>query len=56
MCVVLQAQLLMSNFDEAKLCLKKVVKLLQDHSQLTDTETDQKRLNTGRHIMHFTYS
>ena len=37
----------MSNFHEAKLCLKKVVRLLQDHSRLAETEADQRKLNIG---------
>ena len=37
----------MSNFDEAKSCLKKVVRLLQENSQLAETEADQRKLNTG---------
>ena len=37
----------MSNFDEAKSCLKKVVRLYHENSQLAETGADQKRLNTG---------
>lgn len=46
----------MSNFDEAKSCLKKLIRLLQENSHLSETDTDQRKLNTGiyRHsIPHF---
>ena len=37
----------MSNFNEAKTCLKKAVRLLQENSQLAETEADQKKLSAG---------
>lgn len=37
----------MSNFHEAKSCLKKVVRLFQENSQLEETDTDQRKLSTG---------
>ena len=43
----LQAHLLMSNFHEAKSCLKKVVRLFQENSQLGETDTDKRKLSTG---------
>ena len=41
----------MSNFDEAKSCLKKVVRLLQENSQLAETESDQRKLSAGLNVI-----
>ena len=42
----------MSNFHEAKSCLKKVVQLFQENSQLGETEVDQRKLSTGTLHVH----
>ena len=38
---------MLSNFDEAKSCLKKAVKISQENSQLAETEADQRKINAG---------
>ena len=43
----------MSNFQGAKSCLKKAIRLFQEHSQQGETEVEQRKLDKGTHIHSF---
>ena len=45
--MLLQAELLLLNFQSAKSYLKRAVRLLTEHSQLEESAAEQKKLNTG---------
>ena len=45
--IIIQAELLMSNFQEAKSSLKKVIRLFQENSRLGEAEAEERKLSTG---------